>query len=434
MSLPEEPLDSPPQPASSPAVTPPVGEAPGAAEPVMVGFPPSPAHRWRRGSWQTAPENRWSFRHLREVVPTAKVRRGSGAGVPLPAGPALDLRLPVPTAEGERPLRDVLHDTVTDGFLVLHEGRLVAEWYAEGYGRHDTHVLMSVSKSVVGSLVGILVERGAVDVEAPVDRYVPELADAGYGGARVRDVLDMRSGIAFSEAYTDPDAEVRRIEEVIGWAPRTDEALPTSMYDYLATLRAKRGHGDAFEYRSCETDLLGWVCERATGTRLPTLLSDLLWSRLGTEDDMDAAVDPAGAVFADGGLACSLRDLARFGRMILDYGQAGGEQVVPGSWIEDTLAGAEDSRTVFADSGHGEWLPGGAYRNQFWVPEASSRTLMCMGIHGQLVWIDRVHRLVVVKQSSWPRAQDLTRLTATFAAVRAVTEHLTTATERVTSG
>ena len=101
------------------------------------------------------------------------------------------------------------------------------------------------------------------------------------------------------------------------------------MYEYLATLQANRPHGTAFEYRSCETDILGWVCERASGVRMPELLSTLIWSRIGAEQDMDAAVDPAGAVFHDGGLAATLRDLGRFGQMLLDGGAVGGEQVVP---------------------------------------------------------------------------------------------------------
>ena len=133
------------------------------------------------------------------------------------------------------------------------------------------------------------------------------------------------------------------------------------MYEYLATLTAGRAHGTAFEYRSCETDILGWVCERATGVRMPELLSSLIWSRLGAEQDMDAAVDPAGAVFHDGGLAATLRDLGRFGQMLLDGGAAGGQQVLPGSWIADSIAGAADTRDVFAASDNGlaarRWLP-----------------------------------------------------------------------------
>lgn len=389
---------------------------------IMNGFPPAPEHRWSLGSWQTAPTNRWAFRHLREVVPTARVARAARPSE-LARGPELDLGLVVgPHADG-RTLAEVLQQTETDGFAVLHRGRLVAEWYADGHGPRQPHLLMSVSKSLIGCVVGILAGRGVLDLDETVEVYIPELAASGYRGATVHDLLDMRSGIRFSEAYTDPDAEVRCIEEVIGWAPRGHDDLPTSMYEYLASLSADHPHGRGFDYRSCETDVLGWLCERVSGVRMPELLSDVLWARIGTEEDLDAAVDRAGAVFHDGGLAATLRDTARFGQLLLDEGSFQGRQVVPGDWISDTLAGAADSAELFAAAGQEDWLPGGHYRNQIWVPGGGDK-LLCLGIHGQLIWVDRGRDLVIVKHSSWPVAQDLARLRSTFAAVEAVSEAL----------
>ncbi len=384
----------------------------------MIGFPPAPADRWSLATWQNPPTNRWSYQHIREVVPTARVSRGTGPVRPLPIGPALDTTGPVIQRLDGRSstVPELLDDTYTDGFLVLHQGRVVAERYPAGMPADRPHILMSVSKSVVGCLVGILVGEGVIDVRATVDSYVPELAASGYGGALVQDVLDMRSGVTFSENYLDPSAHVRLLEQVIGWAPRTLPDLPTSIYDYLGTLPAARAHGAAFEYRSCETDVLAWVCERVTGTRLADLLSARIWSRLGCEQDMDAAVDPAGAVFADGGLSATLRDLGRFGQLLLDGGVAQGRQVVPAGWLADSLAGSADTRDVFALSGNGNWLPGGGYRNQFWLP-GGREVLLCLGIYGQLIWVEPARELVVVKLSSWPVPQDPTMLLDTFAAI-----------------
>ncbi len=383
----------------------------------MIGFPPDPADRWSLATWQNAPTNRWSFQHIREVVPTARVSRGPGPAAPLPMGAGFDGDQSVWRLDGHwSTVSEVIEETYTDGFLVLHRGRIVTELYPGGMPADRTHILMSVSKSLVGCLVGTLADEGVLDVRTAVDRYVPELAASGYRGASLQDVLDMRSGVAFSETYLDPAAEVRLLEQVVGWAPRTEPDLPFSMYEYLATLKASREHGAAFEYRSCETDILGWVCERATGTRLPELLSAKIWSRLGCEQDMDAAVDPAGAVFADGGLSATLRDLARFGQMLLAGGVAQGAQVVPAWWIADSYAGAADSRDVFAASGNGSWLPGGGYRNQFWLP-GGREVLLCLGIHGQLIWVEPARELVVVKLSSWPLPQEPTLLLDTLAAI-----------------
>jgi CubicO group peptidase (beta-lactamase class C family) len=387
----------------------------------MLGFPPLIADRWSLTNWQNAPYNRWSFQHLREVVPTARVARGTAAPTPLPTGSGFDEHQVVWRLDGRSgSVAEILADTFTDGFLVLHDGKVVAEQYpasptAAPLRPDRTHMLMSVSKSFVGCVVGALAEQGAIDISMAVDQYIPEMALSGYRGATVRDVLDMRSGIRFSEEYLNPLAEVRLLEQVIGWAPR-GQGLPTSMYEFLATLTAARVHGTAFEYRSCETDILGWVCERATGVRMPELLSSIIWSRLGAEQDMDAAVDPAGAVFHDGGLAATLRDLGRFGQLLLDGGTVGGQQVLPASWIADSITGGTDTRTVFAASDNG-WLPGGGYRNQFWLPRPDREVLLCLGIHGQLIWVEPARRLVVVKLSSWPLPQDLPKIVDTLAAI-----------------
>jgi CubicO group peptidase (beta-lactamase class C family) len=392
---------------------------------VMQGFPP-PAHdRWQRGSWQEAPTNRWSFSHLREVVPTARVGRGVAAARVLPTGALIDRDLPVTTSGGlPSSVGAVLDSAFTDGFVALSGGAIVMEEYPGLTGPHTNHLLMSVSKSLIGCVAGILVDRGLIDPNALLTRYVPEFAGAGYDGATVRNVLDMRSGIQFSETYLDPLAEVRILEQVIDWAPRVLTDLPTSMYDYLTTLVAQGPHGGAFDYRSCETDVLGWVCERASGLRMPELLSDLLWSRLGPELDADAAVDGSGAVMHDGGLAVTLRDLARFGQMLADGGRVDGLAVVPAWWLADAHVTNPDSRAAFAVSDAEGWLPGGSYRNQFWIPYPGRPVLLGLGIHGQLVYADAERNFVAAKLSSWPLPQQGSTLLDTLAAVEAIAAHV----------
>jgi CubicO group peptidase (beta-lactamase class C family) len=260
----------------------------------MQGFPPPPQQRVTLANWQHAPYNRWSFHHVREVVPTARVARGDGLPHELVNAPTPVSGLPVVRTDGSSAtVADVMAATATDGWLVLSQGRVLAEEYPSVMPPDATHLLMSVTKSFIGCVTGILADRGVLDLAEPLTTYVPELTGSGYDGATLRDVLDMRSGISFSEDYLDPAAEVRVLEEVIGWRPRGATPVPTAMYDYLQTLTKAGPHGGPFSYRSCETDVLGWVCERASGQRMPELLSDVLWSRLGTEHDGDLAVDPA---------------------------------------------------------------------------------------------------------------------------------------------
>lgn len=391
----------------------------------MQGFPPPPQERATLENWQSAPVNRWSFHHVREVVPTARVSRGTGPVHVLRhrQDPHPDVaRLEVPRSDAPATtVAEVMGSTETDGWLVLADGQVIAEEYPSLMPADATHLLMSVSKSVIGCVTGILIDQGTIDASAPVTAYLPALAGGGYDGATVRHLLDMRSGIRFSEDYLDPTAEVRVLEEVIGWRPRTSATLPTSMYDYLASLTSDRPHGGDFRYRSGETDVLGWVCESAAGCRMPELLSELLWSRLGMEHDADIGVDSAGAAAHDGGLNATVRDLARFGQLLLDDGAAAdGSQVVPAWWLQDTYAGGPDSRPAFASSPEHASFPGGMYRNKIWVPHPDRRVLLCLGIHGQLVYVNADARVVGVKVSSWPVPQDTRRLLDTLAAFDAI--------------
>jgi CubicO group peptidase (beta-lactamase class C family) len=388
----------------------------------MQGFPPPPEQRVTLDNWQLAPYNRWSFHHVREVVPTARVARGHGLPHPVPDARADVAALPVTRSDGSRStVGEVMSTSSTDGWMALRNGSVVAEAFPGQMPPDSTHLLMSVTKSFVGCVTGILADRGVLDVREPVTTYVPELAAGGYDGATVRHLLDMRSGISFSEDYLDADAEVRVLEEVIGWRPRSTSTLPTAMYDYLATLGRAGPHGGPFSYRSCETDVLGWVCERASGQRMPELLSALIWSRLGAEFDADLAVDPAGAAMHDGGLSTTLRDLGRFGQMLLDDGaSADGTQVVPAGWIEDSYTGDADSREAFAASPGDNRMPGGMYRNQFWFPYPDRRLLLCLGIHGQMVYVNPAAGVVGVKVSSWELPQNAALLFDTIAAFDAI--------------
>jgi CubicO group peptidase (beta-lactamase class C family) len=392
----------------------------------MQGFPPPLTERWVPESWQLGPANRWTFSHLREVVRTARVAAPPGPPRAFEPGDPLDPALAVTQLDGSTGTLDtLLGHTFTDGLLVLHRGRLVLERYPAELTPNGTHALLSVSKSLIGSVVGILMGQGAIEEHANITTYLPELVGCGYDGATVRQLLDMRSGIKYSEHYEDPGAEITMVGQVVDWSPRVLVDLPTSLYDYLTLLVAAGAHGGPFHYRSCETDVLGWICERSTGRRMPDLLSDLIWQPIGAEQDADAAVDRVGSVIHDGGLAAGLRDLGRFGQMLLDRGRVGDRQVVPEGFLDDTYAGAADSRAAFASSSTDTRMPGGMYRNQFWLPYPPDRqVLLCMGIYGQMIYIDPAREFVAVKLSSWPTAQQPELLGATLAAIDAIGDEL----------
>ena len=384
-------------------------------------FPPRPEERWTLDTWREPPLNRRSYQHLREIVPTARVAAGGPAST-LPDGDPVALdKIVVAHPDGRsESATAVLTRTFTDGFLVLSGDEVVVETYPGGMPPDRPHMLLSLSKSIVGCVVAALAEAGLVDVDGPLTVHLPELATSGYAGATVRHLLDMRSGIAYSEDYLDPAAGIRVFAQVVGWATPATVDLPASMYEWLATLQAAGPHGGAFHYRSCETDVLGWLCERAAGKPMPQLISELLWTPIGAEADMDAGVDRVGSTIHDGGLAATLRDLGRFGRMLVNRGRVGNTAVLPASWIDDTLTAGPDATQAFAESEMAAWMPGGRYRNQFWLPYAERDVLMGMGINGQLLVVDLDRGVVAAKLSSWPLPQDPAMLFDTLRLVDAV--------------
>lgn len=394
----------------------------------MTGFPTEPESRATLLNWQDPPFNRWSFQHLRELIPTQRIRRGQAPVESLPRRDAwLDPRaVTVQRVDaGVSTLADVLDDTWTDAVVVVHGGRIVFEQYRNGMTEDTVHLMMSVTKSVVGCVAGVLADRGQLDPALPVDHYVPEVAGSGYSGASVRDVLDMRTGVLFSEEYTNPYSEVREMERHMGWRPGLSPGYIGGMYAFLASMRAVTAHGGPFVYRSADTDMLGWVCERAAGMRMADLISTAIWQPMGAEFEAEITCDGVGSAIHDGGMSATARDIARFGQMLLDDGYVAGTPVVPSWWLKQSRTIDPDIRGAFAASAAEASLTGGWYRNQFWyVPGPAGDLQVCLGIHGQMVVVDRATRTVSVKMSSWPAAQMSPNLLDTIRAFAATGRYL----------
>jgi hypothetical protein len=386
------------------------------------------------GNWQTAPFNRWAFWHVKDILPTRRVPRGSGPARNLPVATGLSEVTQIGLNRGDgsfATVGDVLAETYTDAYVVLQDGALITEWYGTDGAPDRTHALMSVSKSVVGCVAAALVDRDLLDPDLPITEYVPELAISGYVAATVRHVLDMRSGVRFREEYTNPDAELRVLGEWIGGAPTHEGDSPRGLYRYLTGLQAEAPHGGRFLYRSAETDVLGWVCERAAGKPMPELISELIWQPMGAEFDAEILCDGTGTAVHDGGLCAAARDVARFGQMVLDGGSVPDQRtetraVIGSRWLRQAWAVDADARTVFAASPAEVSMPGGWYRNQFWFrPGLHGDVLLCLGIHGQMVHVSRRTRTVCVKLSSWPEPQNPDYMQDTLRAFDAVGGALT---------
>jgi CubicO group peptidase (beta-lactamase class C family) len=390
-----------PVPAWSPLAT---EEAPAPA--LMTGAPPFPEQsRVTLANWQEPPFNRWAFQHIRELIPTARITRGEGPAWPLPRAERDILGLRFTDSGRELSVADLLAETYTDGFLVLHQGQVVAEHYFNGLAPDVPHLLMSVSKSVTSAVAGVLAGRGELTVSARVEEIVPELGGTSFEGATVQDLLDMRAGTRFDESYDNPEADVRTYERVYLWRPDDGRPRPADALGYFATLTNDGPHGGPFRYRSILTDVLAWVIERAAGARLHQLIARELWQPMGAEFDAEITVDAYGNPMADGGICATLRDLARFGQLYLQRGRIGDRVIVPGAWIDDTVRGAPDGAQAFVGGDHPPgYLPGAHYRNCWWVRDPGIPFYQASGINGQNVFVHVPSQTVVAKLSTWPTA------------------------------
>ena len=360
-------------------------------------------------NWTEGAPVRWSFQNALQIVPSAEIYRGAGKPTTIKESHTEFNQLSFTNYQGEqRTIEQMLAQTYTDGFLVMHQGRLVNEQYFNDLQPHSKHLLQSVTKSFVGTLACILMEQKLLNPNKLVEDYVPELSHSGYGDATVRQVLDMTTSILYQENY-GVVSELTMHEASAGWRPRSGqlEGLPESQALFLQSLRKEPGrkHGERFTYISCNTDVLGWVIERATGKRLPDLLSELIWSKLGAEENAHMLVDSWGLSAASGGLNVTLRDLARFGQMMLQNGNYNGHQFLSANTIKDIRTGG--SRNLWKrgeGSGMSYLMPKGSYRNQWWVTDFDSKAYYAVGIHGQHIYIAPDAEVVIVKLSSQPNA------------------------------
>lgn len=393
--------------------------------PTRAGGPVSATPRLPRADWDRAPHNRWSFLHVREILPTVEVRRGDGGPGRLERAPVDLDPLQFVSPEGmPTTVADWLADSFTDGFIVLHRGRIAFERYFNGMDEKSLHLSQSMAKSVTGTVAGILAGQGLLDPDAPLTAYLPDLAKTAYAGATVRHVLDMTSGVRFSEDYEDLNSDIAASDVACGWKlAQPGRRYPATMWEHVMGLSVKeREHGSAFVYRSIETDVLAFAMEAATGRAFADLVSAFLWSRLGAEENACFTVDAAGFALADGGFNASLRDYARFGQMHLDGGLADGRRVLSSEWIADTRRG---DPVLFA-APYTETLPHGAYRNCFWIEDHRGRAYMARGVFGQTIYVDPDHQMVIVKLSSWPEFLSVLRNRLALSAFHAIAHYLDT--------
>ena len=354
---------------------------------VMQGFPPAEPNRASLANWRKAPYCHWAFHHVREIIPSAKISNDPIDVWKLESG-TIDT--------SSLGLDDAMVKTDSDAVVVLHKDKLVHETYRNGMTWQDPHILMSVSKSMLGLVAGTLVERGELAENDLVTKYVPELANTAYAGAKVRDLLDMRAGILFEEDYLATDGPIIDYRFAANWNPVPKDYVASDLRSFMSLLTRSDGpHGGRFHYVSPNTDLLAWVFERATGIRYAELVSERLWRPLGAEAAGYITVDRIGGARAAGGKCMLARDLARVGMMMANGGKRDGKQVVPASWLEDIIKNGDPQAWKDGDFYNKMGQREIHYRSKWYIQRDSEPLIFGVGIHGQFLFVDPAKKLSV---------------------------------------
>jgi len=353
-------------------------------------------------NWLDPPHNRVGFIRVSELARTQRISRGTGPVAELPRAERSLESFEFEFEGGNVSLPTMLEETYTDGLLVLHDGVLIFEQYAGAMTADDTHLLMSVSKSITSTLCGIYAQRGLLRPDDLVVDHLRELRETAWQGCTIQHLLDMRTGIRWN--YDVDEIDILDVSDY-RTTDRTD--LPSDTAAWIRSIGSAQRHGGAFRYVSLASDVLGWVLERVAGEKFSVLASREIWSVIGAERDAEIMIDAAGFSIVEGGLCAALRDVGRFGQLCLQNGKIEGREVIPAEWLGRLRV--VDRGLVDAFAGTPEFdpvVPDAFYHDNWWIHDATTGVYSGLGVFGQTLLIHHPTRTVIVKLSSQPAPED----------------------------
>ena len=347
-----------------------------------------------KSNWLQPPYKNWAIKNVDQLFEVGIIAKGTKT-LPLEKNLTDLSDLKIEQFDGK--IYDYhahLDSNRTDGFLVLHKGKIISEKYFGNMTETTSHNWFSMSKSLTGTTVDILVAEGKIDLEKPTLHYLPELKGSAWDGTTVQMVMNMLVGIQFEEIYDDPTSDAYKFARVSHFVEIPN--LPSefdNVLDYIKSVKKGRDHDELFHYVSLNTEVLGMIITKVTGQKPSAVMSEKIWSKLGAEQDAYVARDPNGYELVSAAINTNLRDAGRFGQMMLNDGYFNGQQIVPKSMVEKIEKGGNIEK--FADSKRGKQFKNFHYTDQWWHTDKTA--YFAKGLFGQWIYIDPALELVVVK-------------------------------------
>jgi CubicO group peptidase (beta-lactamase class C family) len=274
----------------------------------------------------------------------------------------------------------------TSALLVIKDGEIIYENYTQGDTRDALHISFSMAKSFTSALLGIALDEGKLDsLDDPIRKYLPELTSATFDDVTVKQVLQMSSGIRFNEAYTDPESDINKMTTMVP---------PMSYLEYINTLGREHPPGTFNHYASINTQLLGILLVRVTGTSLTDYMTRRLWHPLGMEHQGLWTLDEEGYELVMGGLSASARDYAKLGLLYLNNGKREGRRILPEGWVKASVT-PDEPHLMPGENPQSSNVSG--YQYQWWTPRDWDGDFLARGIWGQTIYVHPGKRVVIVK-------------------------------------
>ncbi len=273
-----------------------------------------------------------------------------------------------------RDFEELINKTKTLSFLIVKNDSVIFEKYYSGTNDSSVYPSFSVSKSFVSALIGIAIDEGYIkSVDQPITVYLSELKDKNFNKVTIEHLLNMKTGIAFSENYSNPFSDIAKYY------------YGTNLKGYIRNLRVKEEPGKKYDYVSVSTLLLTRIIEKATGRKISEYLQEKIWKPLGMEFDATWSIDSKKheVVKAFCCLNARTRDYAKFGRLYLNDGIWNGKQIISKKWVNKSIIYSPDSASAF-------------YYNYQWRV-GNKGDYFAKGAKGQFIYVYPSKKIVIVR-------------------------------------
>ena len=274
-----------------------------------------------------------------------------------------------------------LEDYKSVAFLIIKNDSIIHEQYWGGYSDSSLSNSFSMAKSIVGMLIGIAIDEGKIkSIDEPVADFIPEFKDAPKNKITIKHLLMMSSGLDWNEGYASLTSQV------------TESYYGKDLYQLVTSLKAVEEPGKFWEYKSCDTELLGIILTKATEMSIAEYASQKLWTPLNANHAAQWSLDNENGY--EKAFCCfysNARDFARYGKLYLQKGNWEGKQIVDSNYVNATT-----TANLLVDKETNQ--PTENYGYQFWITNYDNHHIFYMrGILGQYVIVIPDKNIIIVR-------------------------------------